>query len=219
MQHLAAINDPVLSPTTDFIVLDTRESLEDFMNRNLSADPSPWASFGVWLGLDTYNNTILLDIYLNQTNAFESFVQSGVSLPDYHNEFYQLLSRAIIGWGLQFETSPTQQTSISQWPAVRSPFGGNINDNTAGATTMLGEYYGLFFFLAFFLYFPITISEVNRERRLKLREGMEVMGLKVGVYWYASFTTHSIYTFLSSLIFCIFGLALRLEFFRFYSLV
>ncbi|KAI8900097.1 hypothetical protein BC833DRAFT_583272 [Globomyces pollinis-pini] len=72
----------------------------------------------------------------------------------------------------------------------------------------------VFFFCCVMVIFINVLSQILQEKELKLRHGMEVMGLKPSVYWLSQFLSNSILVFIGSLTTVILGLIFGFQMFR-----
>lgn len=75
------------------------------------------------------------------------------------------------------------------------------------------QYGSLFLFAAFMFNFIIQLSYIVTEKELRLREAMRQMGLRTSSYWISWFATNTLVNLVQSLLLCITGLILQLDFF------
>ncbi|KAI9595520.1 hypothetical protein BDF19DRAFT_440751 [Syncephalis fuscata] len=75
------------------------------------------------------------------------------------------------------------------------------------------EFGGLFLFLPIMLLFVTALASVVREKSLRLRESMEMMGMTQTVYWLSTFIAYAVMVVIQSLFLCLFGMAFQFSFF------
>ncbi|TPX41335.1 hypothetical protein SeLEV6574_g06147 [Synchytrium endobioticum] len=71
-----------------------------------------------------------------------------------------------------------------------------------------------FFFCSEMIIFIIILNTIVNEKELRLRKGMEMMGLKPSVYWISQYLSTTILVFLAALVTCCLGLAFGFSAFR-----
>lgn len=71
-----------------------------------------------------------------------------------------------------------------------------------------------FFFCSQMIIFINILSSIVTEKELKLRHGMELMGLKPFVYWFTQFLSNSLLVAVNALVTCIFGFIFGFQAFR-----
>ncbi|KAI8815090.1 hypothetical protein BJ742DRAFT_670515 [Cladochytrium replicatum] len=82
------------------------------------------------------------------------------------------------------------------------------------ADTVVQNLGTVFFFCATMVIFINVVNQIVNEKELKLRAGMEMMGLIPSAYWISHFLSNSVIIFVSSLISCLLGLAFQFSVFK-----
>ena len=70
-----------------------------------------------------------------------------------------------------------------------------------------------FFILTPLLTFTVFLNELVREKELKLRQGLSVVGVKHGVYWISWFIVAMVFSSLTTIVLIISGLACQFDIF------
>ncbi|KYQ89172.1 ABC transporter A family protein [Tieghemostelium lacteum] len=73
---------------------------------------------------------------------------------------------------------------------------------------------GLFFFASLMFNVVIQLGQIVKEKELKLREGMNMMGLKDSVYWFTWLVTNCAFNIVSSLVLTASGYIFQFDFFK-----
>jgi len=88
--------------------------------------------------------------------------------------------------------------SLKEWPLYAS----------FGLSQTVTNYAGpLFFFCSAMVNFMLVLNTIVSEKELKLRHGMQVMGLMPSVYWTSHLLLNTVIVLLNSLVTCSFGIA------------
>ncbi|KAL2914225.1 hypothetical protein HK105_206322 [Polyrhizophydium stewartii] len=95
--------------------------------------------------------------------------------------------------------------SLKDWPLIPPS---HLSDSVV---LPLGP---VFFFCSEMIIFINVLNQIVTEKELKLRHGMEVMGLRPAVYWLSHLLSNTALVFINALFTCIFGLAFGFEVFR-----
>nr|KAJ3419409.1 ATP-binding cassette sub- A member 1 [Polyrhizophydium stewartii] len=95
--------------------------------------------------------------------------------------------------------------SLKDWPLIPPS---RLSDSIVQS---LGP---VFFFCSEMIIFINVLNQIVSEKELKLRHGMEVMGLRPAVYWLSHLLSNTALVFINALFTCIFGLAFGFEVFR-----
>ncbi len=88
-----------------------------------------------------------------------------------------------------------------------------IADRLVKDTNLVSSIGGYFFVLGPLLSFTIILNEIVREKELKLRQGLQVVGVSHTVYWLSWFTVCVIFSALNSLVLITSGLILNFDVF------
>jgi ABC-type Na+ transport system ATPase subunit NatA len=95
--------------------------------------------------------------------------------------------------------------NLKDWPLLAPPSTSDAVVQTVGP---------VFFFCSEMIIFIAVLNTIVTEKELKLRHGMEVMGLKPYIYWVSHFLSYTLLVFSNALFTCIWGLAFDFEAFR-----
>lgn len=95
--------------------------------------------------------------------------------------------------------------TLSDYPSIPS----RLLENADAVAT----YGGFYFYFVAMVNFVITLLEVMREKEKKLRKSLIIIGLKTNAYWFSWILTSIVFSIISSVVLCLFGLILRLSFF------
>ncbi|KAI8052039.1 P-loop containing nucleoside triphosphate hydrolase protein [Syncephalis plumigaleata] len=83
----------------------------------------------------------------------------------------------------------------------------------AGNKDSVWNFGGIFLFLPIMLLFVTALASIVREKSLRLRESMEMMGMTQTVYWLSTWIIYAALVAIQSLFLCLFGMAFQFSFF------
>lgn len=86
-------------------------------------------------------------------------------------------------------------------------------DRFVSDTNLVSEFGSYFFVLGPLLTFSILLSEIAREKELRLRQGLSVVGVSHSVFWLSWFIVGVVFNALITLILCITGLLCKFDYF------
>lgn len=94
---------------------------------------------------------------------------------------------------------------LKDWPTVPAA---TLSDSVV---QQLGP---VFFFCSEMIIFINVLNTIMTEKELKLRHGMELMGLKPFLYWFTHFLSNSLLVALNAVFTCLFGLMFQFQAFK-----
>jgi hypothetical protein len=204
----SALTDYTIPPSTilDIVPAPSAEFIYNYTLFNPNS--TKWAiTFNQTLGVSSERN-IQYQLWCNFTNTQN--VSALVSDP-FGNEVLSM-TRAIDEAIISYVNDPTSlgvnatiDVSLKDWPLIPSL---TLSD------TVVQQLGPVFFFCSEMVIFINVISLIASEKDLKLRHGMELMGLKPAVYWLSQFLSNSLLVAVNALATSIFGLIFRFEAFR-----
>ncbi|KAL2915617.1 hypothetical protein HK105_204802 [Polyrhizophydium stewartii] len=95
--------------------------------------------------------------------------------------------------------------ALKDWPLIPP---GRLSDSVV---QQLGS---VFFFCSEMIIFINVLNQIVTEKELKLRHGMEVMGLRPAVYWLSHLLSNTVLVLINALVTCLCGLAFGFKIFR-----
>eukprot|EP00347_Sterkiella_histriomuscorum_P002432 403368176 len=106
---------------------------------------------------------------------------------------------------IPIEETPKIKMSHSSYPRGADRFVKNSN-----VVSQMGAY---FFMFSPLLGFSIFLNEIVREKELKLRQGLQVVGVGHSVYWLSWFIVSTTFSAMCTLILCLLGLICQMDLF------
>ena len=122
--------------------------------------------------------------------------------------FTRGLDEAIISYlndPISSSVSASINVKLKDWPTVPAA---TLSD------TVVQQLGPVFFFCSEMMIFINVLNTIMTEKELKLRHGMEVMGLKPFIYWFTHFLSNSLLVGLNALFTCLFGLMFQFQAFK-----
>lgn len=194
-------------PPSEVKFLPSEIDLDDFLFQNLNTTQGAFVlNYTLANGTNVYDLTLQInqtDVYDQNLNKIEfvNYVQVPMQL-----SIEREIARQILMDGPQSmaENDPGFIFQVNTRPFARPPL------RTIDVISNNGP---AFFFAALMFNFVIQLGQIVSEKELKLRDYMNIMGLKASVYWFSWWVTNTILNTISALILIVSGYIFQFNFF------